>query len=85
MTGSSPKPARRVLPDGESDARSGETALAVALGGVICPVPFLMSAAAMRIASPRRSRRAKVAYGIAVTTIVLQVAGLIVLAVALLD
>jgi hypothetical protein len=83
MTESSPKPARRVLP-GESDARSGETALAVALGGVICPVPFVMSAAAMRIASPRRSRRAKVAYWIALTTIVLQVAGLIVLAVALL-
>jgi hypothetical protein len=85
MTSSSPQPARRILPDGESDARSGETALAVALGGVICPVPFVMSAAAMRIAGPRRSRRARAAYWIALTTIVLQVAGLIVLAVALLD
>jgi hypothetical protein len=84
MTDPCPRGARRLLPDGASDARSGETALAVALGGVICPVPFVMSAAAMRIASPRRSRRAKLAFWIALTTIVLQVAGIVVLAATLL-
>jgi hypothetical protein len=64
------------LPDA-TDPRAGETALAVALGGAICPVPFVMSAAAMKIAGPRRTtRRARVAYRLAVATIVLQAAGL---------
>ena len=71
------------LPDGATDPRSGETALAVALGGAICPVPFVMSVAARRIAAPRRTRRARVAYWIATATIVLQAAGLIALAVVL--
>jgi hypothetical protein len=73
-----------MLPDGRVDERSGETALAVALGGVICPVPFLMSAAALQIAAPRRTRLARVAYVVAVLTIVLQAAGLLALAYVLL-
>jgi hypothetical protein len=63
-----------VLPDPALDSRSDSTALAVAVGGVMCPVPFLMSAAALKIAGdPRRSRRAAVAYGLSVATIIGQV------------
>ncbi len=65
------------LPDGATDPRGADTALAVALGGVICPVPFLMSAAAMQIARPQRSRRAQVAYWLGAVTIVLQAAALL--------
>ncbi len=72
-----------LLPDPTPDPRAGETALAVALGGVICPVPFLMSAAALRIAGPRRDRRARAAALVARLTIALQVAGLVALAVLL--
>lgn len=72
-----------MLPDPRTDPRSAETALAVALGGAICPVPFVMSAAAMRLAAPRASRRARIAYRLAAATIALQVAGLGALAVAL--
>jgi hypothetical protein len=71
------------LPDPATDPRSAETALAVALGGAICPVPFVMSAAAMRIARPRASRRARVAYWLAAATMVLQAAVLVALAVVL--
>jgi cytochrome bd-type quinol oxidase subunit 1 len=71
------------LPDGTTDPRSGETALAVALGGAICPVPFVMSIAALRIAAPRRTRRARAAFWLAATTIALQALGLTVLAVVL--
>lgn len=69
------------LPDGTADPRAGETALAVALGGVICPVPFVMSATALKIARPRRSRRARVAYAVAAATIALQALALLALAV----
>jgi hypothetical protein len=65
------------------DPRSGETALAVALGGAMCPVPFVLSVAARRIAAPRRTRRATVAYWIATATIALQAAGLVALALTL--
>jgi hypothetical protein len=71
------------LPDGATDPRSGETALAVALGGALCPVPFVMSVAAMRIAAPRATRRARAAYWLGATTIVLQAAGLVALVVVL--
>jgi hypothetical protein len=71
------------LPDGTTDPRSGETALAVALGGAICPVPFVMSVAALRIAAPRRTRRARIAYALAATTIALQATALVALAVVL--
>ena len=64
------------LPDGATDPRAGDTALAVALGGVICPVPFLMSAAAIRIAAPRRTGRARIAHWVGVATIALQAAAL---------
>jgi hypothetical protein len=69
-----------MLPDPRTDPRSADTALAVALGGAICPVPFVMSAAAMRIAAPRRTRRARIAYWLAAATIALQAAGLVALA-----
>ena len=69
------------LPDPATDPRGDQTALAVALGGAICPVPFVMSAAAMRIARPRASRRARVAYWLAASTIALQAAGLVALAI----
>jgi hypothetical protein len=72
------------LPDPATDPRSGETALAVALGGAICPVPFVMSVAALRLARPRASRRARVAYWLAAATIALQAAGLAALAVVVL-
>lgn len=71
-----------MLPDPE-EPLADQTALAVALGGVICPVPFAMSAAAMRIARPRRSRIASAAFWIGTATIVLQVAGLVALAVVI--
>jgi len=71
------------LPDGATDPRSGETALAVAVGGAICPVPFVMPVAAMRIAAPRSTRRARVAYWLAAATIALQAAGLVALAIVL--
>lgn len=64
-----------MLPDPATDARSDTTALAIAIGGAICPVPFVMPAAAIRIArAPRRSRRATVALVLAWLTIVAQVA-----------
>lgn len=69
-----------MLPQAD-DPRAGQTALAVALGGVICPVPFVMSAAAMRIAAPRRTRTAGVAFWVGAATIAAQVAGLAALAV----
>ena len=72
-----------MLPDGATDPRSGETALAVALGGAICPVPFVMSVAARRIAAPRTTRRARLAHRIATATIALQALGLVVLVVVL--
>jgi hypothetical protein len=71
------------LPDGAADPRSGETALAMALGGALCPVPFVMSAAAMRIARPRRTRRARIAYWLAAATIALQAVGVAALALTL--
>jgi hypothetical protein len=71
------------LPDPATDPRSAQTALAVALGGAICPVPFVMSAAAMRIAAPRASRAARIAFRVAAATIVLQALGLVALAVVL--
>jgi hypothetical protein len=72
------------LPDPATDPRAGETALAVALGGAICPVPFVMSAAAMRIARPRATRRARVAYWLAAATIAAQAVGLTTLAALLI-
>lgn len=71
------------LPDSGTDRRAPETALAVALGGAICPVPFVMSAAAVRIARPaaRSSRRARVALAIAVATIAAQALAVVALAV----
>lgn len=67
-----------MIPQPESDARSDSTALVVALGGVVCPVPFLMSAAAMRMAGDsrqrKRSRQARAAYWIGLVTIPLHVA-----------
>jgi hypothetical protein len=73
-----------MLPDPRTDPRSADTALAVALGGAICPVPFVMSVAAMRIAAPRASRRARIAYWLAAATMMLQAAGLVALAVVVL-
>jgi hypothetical protein len=59
-----------VLPDPAKDERSDSTALAVAIGGVMCPVPFLMSAAAIRMtSSPARSRRATTARLLSFATI----------------
>ncbi|WCB96399.1 hypothetical protein DSM104299_05158 [Baekduia alba] len=72
------------LPNPTTDPRAAETALAVALGGAICPVPFVMSAAALRIAAPRATRRARIACAIAATTIVLQAAALVAAAALLL-
>ena len=71
------------LPDGTTDPRSAETALAVALGGAICPVPFVMSIAALRIAAPRTTRRARIAHTLAAVTIALQAAALLAVAVVL--
>jgi hypothetical protein len=62
------------LPDGSTDPRAAETALTLALAGVICPVPFVMQAAAMKIARPQTSRRARVAYWLSAATIVAQIA-----------
>lgn len=73
-----------MLPEHTTDARSDETALAVAAGGVICPVPFVMPAVAMRIASHRSSRLARAAYWLAAVTIVAQAAGIAVLLYVLL-
>lgn len=73
-----------MLPEHDNDPRSDETAFAVAAGGVICPLPFVMPAVAMRIASHRSSRLAKVAYWLAATTIVAQVAGIVALLFVLL-
>lgn len=64
------------LPTSEADPRAGETALAVALGGLMCPVPFVMSAAAMKIAGSRNSRRTSIAVWLALVTIVLQASAL---------
>jgi len=72
------------LPDGRTDPRGGETALAVALGGAICPVPFVMSAAALRIAGPGTGRAGRAARWVARATIALQATGLIALAVLVL-
>jgi hypothetical protein len=72
------------LPDATTDPRAGETALAVALGGAICPVPFVMSAAALKIASPRATRRARIAWWLAATTIAVQAAALVALTAILL-
>lgn len=66
------------------DPLAGQTALALALGGVICPVPFLMSAAAMRIAAPRRSRTAGIAFWVGAVTIAAQALGLAALALLLI-
>lgn len=64
-----------MLPDPARDPRSDTTALAVAIGGVMCPVPFLMSAAAIRMTGPRsRSRRGGIAFWLSVLTILAQVA-----------
>lgn len=65
------------LPSATTDPRAGETALAVALGGTICPVPFVMSVAALRIAAPRTTRRTRIAWWIAAATIALQAAALV--------
>ena len=70
-----------MLPDPERDEHSGEAALVVALGGVICPVPYLMSGAALRMAGKRRSRASRAAFWVACATIVAQTAGLVALAV----
>jgi hypothetical protein len=70
------------LPDAR-DPRAGETALGVALAGVICPVPFVMPAAALRIAADGPSRRARTARRVAVATIVAQAVGLVALVVLL--
>jgi hypothetical protein len=77
----------RLLPDGARDERASQTALAIAVGGVICPVPFVMPGAAIRIArgaqhGPRR-RLARAAIWIARATIAAQAVGLIVAAVLL--
>jgi hypothetical protein len=69
------------MPDGESDPRGDQTAMAIAAGGVICPVPFLMSGAAMRIASHRSTRLARIAYWLGAATIVAQAAGLVAIAI----
>jgi hypothetical protein len=72
------------LPDPATDPRAGETALAVALGGAICPVPFVMSVAAIRIAGPdRTTRRARIAHRLAVATIVVQAPAIVAVAVLL--
>jgi hypothetical protein len=61
-----------MLPHPADDPRSDTTALVVAVSGVIGPVPYVMAVAALRMAgSPRRSRRAATAIGVAATTIVL--------------
>jgi F0F1-type ATP synthase membrane subunit c/vacuolar-type H+-ATPase subunit K len=70
------------LPDAR-DPRAGETALGVALAGVICPVPFVMPAAALRIAADGPTRRARLARRVALATIVAQAAGIVGLVVAL--
>ncbi len=72
------------LPDSGRDPRGDQTALAVALGGAICPVPFVMSAAALRITGAHGSSTARAARGIARATIVLQAVGLLALAFLLL-
>ncbi len=77
------QPSAMRLPDAGTDPRGDQTALVVALGGVICPVPFLMSAAAIRIARPRRTRLARAAVWVGAVTIVLQAAGLVALAAVL--
>jgi hypothetical protein len=71
------------LPDPTMDPRGAQTALAVALGGAICPVPFVMSAAALRLAAPRASHAARIAHRVATATIVLQALGLVALVVVL--
>jgi hypothetical protein len=65
------------LPSATTDPRAGETALAVALGGAICPVPFVMSVAALRIAAPRTTRRTRIAWWLAAATIALQAAAIV--------
>ena len=76
---SDPDSARAASLPRADDPRADQTALAIALGGVICPVPFLMSGAAMRIAAPRRTRVGRVAYWIGAVTIAAQLAGIAVL------
>jgi hypothetical protein len=66
------------LPSASDDPRAGETALAVALGGAICPVPFVMSVAALRIAAPRTTRRTRIAWWLAAATIALQAAAIVI-------
>src|SRR4051812_5415324 len=65
------------LPSATTDPRAGETALAVALGGAICPVPFVMPVAALRIAAPRATRRTRIAWWLAAATIALQAAAIV--------
>jgi hypothetical protein len=72
------------LPNTTTDPRAAETALAVALGGAICPVPFVMPAAALKIAAPRATRRARIAWWIAAATIAAQALALVVAAALLL-
>ncbi|WP_354697617.1 hypothetical protein DSM112329_03253 [Paraconexibacter sp. AEG42_29] len=60
-----------MLPTPADDPRSDTTALVVAVSGVIGPVPYVMAVAALRMAgSPRRSRKAAAAIGVASLTIV---------------
>lgn len=64
-----------MLPDPAIDDRSDSTALAVAIGGVMCPVPYLMSGVAIRMAGrPGRTRRATAAYVLSVVTVLAQTA-----------
>lgn len=70
-----------MLPDPDTDPRADSTALVFAISGVACPVLFVMSVAAIKMAGdPRRSRRAAAAYGVSVLTIVLHAALVVFLA-----
>jgi hypothetical protein len=76
-------PRKRILPDPAADERSDSTALAVAIGGVMCPVPFVMSAVAVRMAAaPReqaRPRKATATIALAVATMLAQAAIIVLL------
>jgi hypothetical protein len=75
-----------MLPNASEDPRSDTTALVVAVTGVIGPVPYLMAAAALRMAgNPRRSRQAAAATVVAAITIALHTALLVWLAARVLS
>lgn len=70
-----------MLPDPSKDPHSDTIALIAATTGVLGPVPYVMAAAALRMAgSPRRSWKAATAVVVAVATIVVHTALLVWLA-----